>query len=665
MKPKWQPVALPTECAPFGEHPFQPYLIKDEAVVVAGGPSALFMVTVTHVPEFALTIPARVRISGFASHAGMLYVQDGPVLSRWSIADCHCVAAVNLLAPKQRHFRTTEEPDWASLHQLPATIEAKQTALQRARRKVEWLRMLEATEKQLATPSVTRTADETARLQQLAADMQELVGQSRDALRNELAAAQATAAALIISAPVVRTHQLGGKANAMVFVVGRDGTIHPLDKQLKHMGTARFDRNVRPSLAIAELNEGRSDDHACRLYYVTEEGVVRCIDGDALPPKSLHEWPGRGRTSVEPGVRARVESKLVWGNNAQDAGIFALPIERPGAASRVKVPPLQEWRWLEIRPDHSLAIVSTDTSCRLVSYALNANMADRFAVKPDRAPYFSSFLPQVADVHPLLVAEFERDAIRAESGVAFRLLIANDADVTVPEAPEMYAPFYPPLPTAVLEDELEGRGAMGPPVRIRTQPSISLQDAYLMARDKTIQQQLRDLAMNDWTEHMANIEKQYGSRANACAAIGDVAIPALSGRDALYCYAIGGAVTETHGRRAFEVLDDLRDLAKPVRLRITQTIYRIYGHGSRIIKEATGPIRTRVVTLRYDDGRKFDVTTNADGRVLLSREVDGKFLTMEPFGTSSFLPPHATRVFITRAAENQIELVLHKNIGEQ
>ena len=665
MKPKWQPVALPTDCAPFGEHPFQPYLIKEEAVVVAGGPSALFLVTVTHVPEFALTIPARVRISGFATHAGMLYVQDGPVLSRWNIADCQCVAAVNLLAPKQRYFRTTAEPDWAQLHQLPSAVAAKQTALQQARRRVEWLRMLEATEKQLATPSTTRSADETARLQQLASDMQELVGQTRAALRDELAAAETLAAAIIVSTPVVRTRPLGGKANAMVFVVGRDGTIHPLDKQLAHMGTARFDRSVRPSLAIAEMNEGRSDDHACRIYYVTEEGTVRCIDGDALPPKPLHEWTGRGRSSLEPGVRARVESKLVWGNNAQETGVFALPIERPGAASRVNVPPSQEWRWLEIRPDHSLAIVATDTSCRLISYAPKTNIADRFAVKPNRAPYFSSFLPHVVDVHPLMVAEFERDADPADRGVAFRLLVANDADVATPATPEAYASFYPPVPTAVLEDNLEGRGVIGPPVRIRTQPSISLQDAYLMARDKTIQQQLYDLARNGWTEHMASIENQYGGRAKASAAIGEIVTPALSGRDALYCYAIGGAVTEAQGRRAFEVLGEMRDLANVVRLRIVQTIYRWYGHGSRIIKEGTEPIRSRQVTLRYDDGRTFDVTTDSEGRVMLSPEVDGKFPTMKPFGQSTMLRPSVTRVLMTRASENQIELTLNKDIGDQ
>src|ERR1051326_9039523 len=112
MNPKWHPVALPIDCAPFGEHPFQPYLIKGHALVVAGGPSALFLITATHVPEFALTIQARVRISGFAVHGSMLYVQDGPVLSRWNIVDLQCSAAINVVVPTQRYSRGTQEPDW-------------------------------------------------------------------------------------------------------------------------------------------------------------------------------------------------------------------------------------------------------------------------------------------------------------------------------------------------------------------------------------------------------------------------------------------------------------------------------------------------------------------------------------------------------------------------
>ena len=668
MIPKWQPVVLPGDCAPFGEHPFQPY--KHGAYAVVGGPTALFLITLTSVPEFALLIPAHVRISGWAMNEGMLYVQDGPVLSRWGITDRRCLAAINLLKPNDQRYsvKTGGKLDWNALHNLDAADKAKQATLQKARRKVEWLRLLETTEKYLALPSPARTPEETARLQQLAADLRTLLGPSADALRNELAVAETAAAAQILSAPVVRANQTGGKADSMVFVIGRDGMIHSLDNELDHKGATRFDRSVRPSLAIAEQNEHQSADYSCWLYYVAEDGKVCCVDGDSKPLKLLEGWPGQGRTSLEPGVRARVASDLVWGNNAQSTGIFALPINRAGAASRINVAPSQEWRWLEVQPDQSLALIATDTSCRLVSYAPNTKLPDRFAVNPGRAPYFSTFLPAVYERDgrqrsPLLVVEFERDATRAGGGVQFRLLVANDADVTVPAPAEAYAAFYPPRPTALLEGELEGRGTSGAPVRIRTQPTISEQEAYLMARDKTIEQQLRDLAVNDWPQFIAFLEKEYGSRAGASAALGDIALPILSGRDTLYYYSIGGVLTEAIARRANEVLADMRDLAKPARLYLAQLTYRIYG--SRILLEAKEPIRWPV-TLRYDDGRKFDVTPDAEGRVLLSRECDGKFLAMEPLNASStFLPPFSSRVFITRTADNRLEYSVHKAIGEQ
>ncbi len=652
------------DCAPFGEHPFQPYNHKTGGYAVAGGPSALFLISLSNPPEFALKIPARVRISGWAQHEGMLYVQDGPVLSRWGVTDRRCLAAINVLT-KQR-FSGTGQPNWDALYNLDTAAKAKQTKLQSARRKVEWLRLLDTTEKLLVLPS-TRTADQTARLEQLAADLRDLVGPNRDALRPELAAAETDAAAHIFSAPVVRTIQSGAPADAMVFVIARDGTIHPIDKELGEMDTIRPERSVRPSLALAELGDEQSADYSCWLYFVTEEGKVCCVDGNSF--KVLYEWSGKGRTSLDPGVRMRVESNLVWGNNAQFTGIFALPVDRPGAASRVDVPSAQDWRWLEIRPESSLALVGTENSCRLISYAPNTKLADRFAVKPDRAPYFSSFLPALSNdkgqkLRPLLVAEFERDANRAGGGVAFRLLVANDVDVWVPGTPEAYAPFYPPLPTALLETELAGRETMGPPVRIRTQPTISDQEAFLMARDKTIHQQLLDLAANTWTQYLASIVQRYGSRANASAALGNIELPVLSGRDALYCYAIGKAVTDVQARRAFAVLDDMRELAKAARLSIVQTVYRVYG--SRILRESTAPLRSCTVTLRYDDGRTFNVTTDTEGRVLLSPDSHGKFLTMEPLSkSSSFLPNYAARVFITREADNNIEYVVHKEIGEK
>jgi hypothetical protein len=662
MIPTILPVGLTADCAPFGEHPFQPYLIQGSATVVAGGPSALFLIRATAVPKFLLTIPARVRISGFAVHEGTLYVQDGPVLSRWSIVNYHCDAAINLLQPKQNYFRTTSEPNWSALHKLPSDLDEAQTALQRARRKVEWLRLLEATEKQLATPSQTRTPDETTKLERLKADLNDLIGEARGTVRQALETAEGNAAGLIISAPVVRAHQILAKATAMVFAVGADAQFYSVDDQLENMTRAHPDESARPSLAIAELNEGKSD-YTCRLYYVTEEGRVRCMDGNSVPPKSLHEWPGQDPPSREPGLRPRVESRLLWGSNAQGSGIFALPIMQHGDPSRLKVPQSQEWRWLEIQSDQCLALVATESSCRLVSYALNPIIVDRFAVKPDRAPYFSTFLPADLKVYPLLVAEFERDATRAGTGLAMRLLVANDVDVAVQAPPEEYAWFYPPLPTAILEDKLEGRGEWGPPVRMRTQPTIYLQNAYLMARDKTIQQQLLDLAKDTWAAYLQKVDQQYGGRANTRSKLGDVATPPLSGRDALYCYAIGGAVTEAQGRRAFEVLEDLRDLAKAVSLRFMQTNYDVYENRGLVLAVGKEAIKSRKVTLFHEDGRKFEVTTNKDGRVLLSREFDNKLLKMEPFGSTAAYPPVAApRVLVKRGADNLFELNVYRKI---
>jgi hypothetical protein len=670
MIPKWLPVPLPGDCAPFGEHPFQPY--KAGAYLIVGGPSALFLVNLTSVPELKLLVPARVRLSGWATYDGMLYVQDGPVLSRWGLTDGRCFAAINLLKPKEQRFNvnTGAKLDWNFLHNLDVGDKTKQTTLERARRKAEWLRLLETTEKYLALPSPTRTPEETARLRQLAADLRDLVGPSGDAVRNELAAAETGAAAQILSAPVVRANQTGGKADSMVFVIGRDGMIHSLDNQLEHKGSIRFDRPVRPSLAIAEQNAHQSADYSCWVYYVTEDGRVCCVDGDASPLKLLDGWTGQGRASLEPGVRARVESKLLWGSNAQSAGIFALPIDRPGAASRVKVPPSPDWRWLEIRPEKSLAIVATDTSCRLISYALDTKLAERFAVKPDRAPYFSTFLPALheedgREKRPLMVADFERDATPGH-GVVFRLLVANDADVTVPAPAEAYAPFYPPRPTVIFEGELEGRGTIGAPVRIRTQPSISEQETYLMARDKTIEQQLRDLAVNDWPQFIAFIEKEYGTRARASAALGDITLPILSGRDTLYYYSIGNAVSDALARRAYEVLEDMRDLAKPVRLKILLTTHLMFDmHFEKERIQQSVPART--LTFRYENGPRFEVTTDAEGRAIVSRDADGKYLIMEPFALSTPRAPwqaQPVRMLVKRAVENQFELHVYKYFYE-
>jgi hypothetical protein len=53
------------------------------------------------------------------------------------------------------------------------------------------------------------------------------------------------------------------------------------------------------------------------------------------------------------------------------------------------------------------------------------------------------------------------------------------------------------------------------------------------------------------------------------------------------------------------------------------------------VVETAAPFRNRTVNFRYEDGRTFSVTTDADSRAVLSREVDGKVLIMEPFARSA------------------------------
>lgn len=664
MKPKWQPVAFPRECAPYGEAPFQPFLVKENAVIVGGGPSTLFLIKATQVTEVLQTIEARVRIAGFVAHAGAVYVQDGPVLSRWDLREGDCKAAINLIDPKRYKKGPLIEADWVYLHTLPNDLQQKQNALKHARRKVEWLTLLEAAEAELTSSPATRSDEETARLRQMTTDLQDLVGAQRSGLRKELADTTTAAASLIFSVPVVRTHQIGGKANAMVFVIGRDGKIHPIDDKLEHLGTANIDSSVRPSLTLTEWEtEAHSDDWDSQLHYVTANGTVRAIDADLLPLKSKHEWTGRGPTYLDVRVRPRVEARLIWGGGAQGTGIFALPIDRPGEPSRVMLPLDVDWRWLEVRPDIPVALVSTGTHARLIGYAKDTVLADRFAPRPNLPAYYSTFVPQVERQRPLLVLEIEREAASGSNGPAFRLLVANPFDVP-PGKAELYY-WYPPQPTVLVSGVLEARGQRDRvPMHVRTQPTVSMQDVYIVARDRPALNHISALIENNtagaWSRHFDKI-----GRAGASATLGDVDLPPLAGNDAIFCYVIGNAVSADDGKQAFVVLDELRDLASAMRLRIMSEITRWYGGGSRIISEGIKPLSSQRVTLRFGDGTSLVVTTDADGRALLPVRYEGQSVKMDAVGSSSIMPPFITGCTLGRSVENTIMQRRNCSIGDE
>jgi hypothetical protein len=651
MKPKWQPMAFPRECTPYGQAPFQPLMVKENAVVVAGGPSALFLVKVTQVPYLLNTIEARVHISGFAAHGDEVYMQDGPVLSGWSLKTGRAIAAINLLDPSRRWAAGRGEPDWAWLHTLPEQARGRQDALRRARRVLEWVQLLEAAEAALTGRRVPDYLVGDA-LAEMVADLRELAGARRDRARDEFAECARAAAGLVFSPPVVRSEQVGAKGAALVFALGRDGTLHPLDSTLTSMRTARMDRAVRPSLAMAELEtDAHGDEHACRLFYVTEDGTVRLIDGDALPPKSLAEWPGRGPASAEPGVRPRLESGLVWGSAAQGSGIFALPFDPPGAASRVALPLDGGWQWLELRPDFQLALASGGGGARLMAYGKGVTIVDRWPERPPQAPYFATFLPQAEGTppRPLLVLEVDREA--RSTGVAYRLLVANTVDSAY------RSEFFPPPPAVLVEGVLEGWGQRAAPAVVRTQPSVSRQDAYVVARDRTGPQQIAALP-GSWPEYRDTITREYGGLSQASAALGELALPPVAGSDALYCYPLGGSLTSHDAERANQVLQELRELANPVRLQILFQHSR-YDEWDRMFTGGAQPYRLRLplrsetVTLRFGGGGSVTTRTDDRGWVYLRAETAGERVVMAPVVTPNFEVQNSECV-LTRHGENEL-----------
>jgi hypothetical protein len=563
-------------------------------------------------------------------HAGDVYIQDGPVLSRWDLVLGNCQAAINLLNPKLAWQSGGVAVDWARLHMLNAVQRGHQLRLQGARRKVEWLTLLESSEALQRDASTARTPDEETKLRTMIAELGQLVGANRSQLRAELATAEQASAPVIFSAPVVRKHQLGAKLGALAYVIGRDGTLHPLDDALQHMGTVRLDTTARPALALVEWEtDAHSDDFACRLYYVTGDGVVRAVDGNSLPPKAAGEWPARGRASLQPGVRPRVDSRLLWGSDAQESGVFALPIDQPGGASRIKVPLAEEWRWLELPKAGSLALVCTDSRSRLISFASGAVTVERWGGRPANAPYYSSFLE--TDGRPLLVVEVEREQQGQNAGPVFRVLVANTVDAPNRQSEQWYPPPPDTITTGTLDAFKVGASA---PVNIRTQVTVSLMDAYLVARDRTGRDQLRALLQDgtgSWRAHFEKVVQPYADVPAASAAIGELPLPPMAGADALYCYAVGSTLTNEHVAAARAALERTREFLTPIVMRIVETVHRTRrGRGpSPTVIDGPDPLRGTQVTLRFSNGESLGVTTNANGDVVIPPTKLGLTVTMD------------------------------------
>ena len=653
MKPKLQPIAFPRECTPYGEHAFQPLVLPEQAYAVTGGPNALFLIEMHSPPNLALTIPARDRIAGFAVHGSHLYVHDGPVLSRWNMIDRKCLSAINVLQPTQR-YTGIGDVDWTALHKLPDTLRAKQQTIQRARRRMEWAALHEHAKQQYETWRTTPSRKPVlAQLDHMIEELHRLIGPGGVAgVRADLAKAIADGASLVISAPVVRAQQIWGKTAAMVFVLGRDATLHPLDDALKHMGTRRNERGAQPALTLAEFaTDADSDEWACRLYYVADDGSVQALDGNALPPAVLPSWTTKGPAAIDCTLRPRVQDGVLWGGGALGTGVFALAVDRPTEPSAVNLPP-GEWRWLEVRPEDTVFLASTDRESRLMSYDKTARIIDRWGKRAVVAPCFATFLPKskapVPAGRPLLVLEVDRDAPDAPAPLPFRVMVANTIDAPHSSA----AAWYPPPPSVLFDGTLDAWGSSGglAPRQVRTQPSVSKQDAYVIARDNSRAEQLLNLLTpsgpGSWRTHYLALMIKYP---DPQASLGDMTLPPLAGRDAFFCYAIGNSITIDQAARATQTLDELRQLAQPVKLRIMSTESWAYLGDKKRNVNGPHPFGGAQVTLRFGNGTSATANTDGGGWIFLSPDKAGLTVTMDFSGD-------VTSCHLDRYGDNRIDL---------
>lgn len=524
LTPAWRPIVLPGACAPFGLPHFQPVVVEALAVAIVGGPSALHVAEIYDRQRLWFTIPARVRIAGFAVHEGILYVQDGPVLASYSLAGesldsapCtqFCVAAINLVArvtapvaqfvgwTRERgsfttgpsgtkfsgtHVGALDDAVLADLHALPPDAAARQQALVEARLLEQWACLSEAYPPRYVRGGDAQWAGELAgilnvimRVSWDEEDEDRLAGAKH--VHAELAQAEAAAADLVFSAPVVRQHQLAGKPGGMVFALAANGTLHALDNALTMTGAASFARPARPVLAIAEQQASSSSNYGCWLFYPTADGGIKGVNGAAFPPTDLAQWDGTGPVDPRAVMPLAYTDGLLWGGGVLGGGFFALPPSPMMGGAVLDVPPPGgPWRDYELRTAEKLALVSDGGTTRLLSYAPQAKTRDRWAPHHPPGAAWTRFWKDAgrdADpAQPVLVLEGD---VLGSPNAGLRAYVAATDEPAHPE----FASRFPAPPQAIGSATFDPGSYAGVMPRIAwvpARPAIERGTLYALAR---------------------------------------------------------------------------------------------------------------------------------------------------------------------------------------
>lgn len=427
--PEWQPITVPGISAA-DQATLVPMAVSKDGPLVAGNQKQLHVFRVDSHPRLWFSIAAHASLSGYALAGGVLYLQDGPVLSVWDVttavvspgqqeATGICLAAINLVTKSQ-------PPPNPSGGGAAGLTDAQYAAL--------------------------------------------FTGASGTPMP-------------AFSAPVARAQQLGGPAGAMVFVLAADGSVYAVDDALTTVTTARYDPPGPLALAMSETADVSDPSQiTCTLAYVTKSGGITVIDASGGELKPAGAWPSSGAGQA-PVIGPRLAGSTVWACDVFGSAVAACPLPPPTAPAfqAAAASPATAAQDLEVSTTRQLALLH-GSELRLLAFAAGTAVADRWPADSVNGTAWAMFWEPPGDptTQPGLVLTVEKAA--ATGDVAFAVLVAN----TVDDPAAVPGSSYPSPPARLVTGTL----ALAPPSSRRASavlvcPVIMQEQLFALVADET------------------------------------------------------------------------------------------------------------------------------------------------------------------------------------
>jgi hypothetical protein len=453
LVPRWK-IPFSTLGAPQGAQLFDPVIVEERGVMVAGGPLALSVFLIGDQHRLWFTVKPHTSITGFTVTPGALYVQDGVVLSAWHLTEYRCFAAVNLVteerwAPESDDDEQKVPPD--SLYDLPAAVQQLQSALLSARHR-HWAALGSGNGDEIASAAraLASTLSETERL--------------------------------VYSAPAVRDYQIEG-GSGRIFSICLNGVIVALTEDLLVANKLNNENPpLRPELAMAELLQP-GGNVLCYLYYVGKDGGIVAIDGTSGLERLPARWASKGTPVAGKVLPLRYVDGLLFGGGILGADFFVLELD-PTLPPRLTVSaPEGGWKSYETSIPEKLVLLSNGKVSRLVAYDAGVKLRDRWGERRSSTDGYSIYWRGTGQEGPKPSPKLavEADTLPSSGGqdVGFRVLLANTVDTEDPA----FTTTYRPTSLELYNNTLAGKDAQLPHAGyLRCRPCIARHTLYCVVR---------------------------------------------------------------------------------------------------------------------------------------------------------------------------------------